>query len=63
MSLEDENSEVQKSESSIENLEKLIKEAEEERKIHLRQKARAIIKEPDKEEELEELEMLWLELA
>ncbi len=55
MSLEDEDSEVKKSETSIENLEKLIKEAEEERKIHLRQKARAIIKEPDKEEELEEL--------
>lgn len=55
MSLENEDSEVKKSESSIENLEKLIKEAEEERRIHLRQKARAIIKEPDKEEELEEL--------
>lgn len=55
MSLENEDSEVKKSETSIENLEKLIKEAEEERKIHLRQKARAIIKEPDKEEELEEL--------
>ena len=55
MSLEDENSEVKKSETSIENLEKLIAETKAEIKIHLHLKTRAIIKEPDKEEELEEL--------
>lgn len=55
VSLENEDAEIKGSANSIENLQKLIAEAEEERKIYLRQKARALIKDPDKEAEIEEM--------
>lgn len=54
-SLKNEGVEVKNEGSSIENLQRLIEEAKEERKIYLRQKTRDIMRNPEKEDETEKM--------
>ena len=54
INIETETETADEDENPIEKFQKLIAETEEERKVHLRQKAKAILKDPDKETEIEE---------